>query len=106
VRRGGETVVVRLLPGEIVNNLNAERVEELLSAIGGVSHVVVNLSDLRSMPAFLLGRLVRLHRGLAAAGGRLKLCGLQPEILDVFTITHMVGVLDICDDEARALASF
>ncbi len=99
-------MVVRFLPGEVINNLNAERVEELVSVIGGASQVVVNLADLRVMSAFLLGTLVRLHRRLAEGNGRLKLCGLQPQIEEVFTVTQVVRVCDIHDDEQNALATF
>jgi anti-anti-sigma regulatory factor len=67
---------------------------------------VANLSHFEAIPSVLLGRVLRLHRVLDKAGGRLKLCSLSPKVRIALEATNLEGVFDICDNEASALASF
>ena len=69
------------------------------SAAGDLSRVVVNLSHLLVIPSVFLGMLVELHHRVGKAGGKLKLCGLCPNVLPTFKVTHLDRVFDICDDE-------
>ena len=106
VKRLGEATVLIFLPGTVFNTLDGVRVNDALSAIGGDLRVVADLSHFDVIPSFMLGTLVTLHLRLAKAGGRLKLCGLRPEVLAGLKVTNLDRVLDICDDEANALANF
>ncbi len=105
VKRLDEATVLTFLPGMIAN-WRAEQVEELTSATGGVQRVVADLSHFDAIPSVLLGRVLRLHRVLDQAGGRLKLCSLSPKVRIALEATNLDAVFDICDDEASALASF
>jgi anti-sigma B factor antagonist len=106
VKRLDEATVLTFLPGMILNSVEGVRVNDLAMAIGGVLRVVADLSHFDVIPSFLLGTLVTLHLRLAKAGGKLKLCGLRPDVLAAVKVTSLDRVLDICDDEAGALASF
>ncbi|QDV39374.1 hypothetical protein ElP_73400 (plasmid) [Tautonia plasticadhaerens] len=55
------------------------------------------------MSSDVLGILADLQRKFAPACGRIQFCGLDPLLRDMFRITHLEDVFDICTDEAEAL---
>ena len=107
VRRSVDGVVVlTFLPGLVTGSEGLQRIDEVVSAFGGSSRVVVNLSRLRFVSSMFLGMLVVLHKRVVLVKGELKICGIQPEASVVFKITRLDKVFDIRDDEQSALASF
>src|SRR5262245_53384174 len=50
----------------------------------GFRKVVVNFRGVRIMTSALLGKLMGLRKRLVSANGRLRLCGLEPTIREVF----------------------
>ncbi len=47
-----------------------------------------------------------MDKKVKAAGGKLRLCSLRAEIMEVFTITKLSRVFDIKKTEADALKAF
>ncbi len=58
------------------------------------------------MSSAMLGQIMKLNKQCKADGIKLKLCGICPQVLEIFTITRLHKVLNIATDEAAALASF
>jgi anti-sigma B factor antagonist len=54
----------------------------------------------------MLGLLGQLHRKIGAGRGRLKMCGIRPEIMQVFKITSLDKLFSIHKDAPAALATF
>ena len=50
----------------------------------------------------VLVSLVRLRRSLQAAGKRLTLCNLRPQVAEVFTVTGLGRFFDIRTDQPKA----
>jgi anti-sigma B factor antagonist len=69
----------------------------------GHTRLLLNLSGVRYLSSDVLAVLVRRQERLAASGGSLRLCGLDPLLRDMLRITHLDRVLDVCSDEAQAL---
>ena len=55
----------------------------------------VDLGNVRDLCSSCLGKLIALDRRLRAGGGHLSLIGVGGEVLEVFEVTHLTGVLDI-----------
>jgi anti-anti-sigma factor len=72
----------------------------------GFRKVLVNFRGVRIMTSAMLGKLMGLRKRLVAADGRLRLCGLEPPIREVFRIGQFDRVLEIDDDEMTALDRF
>ena len=53
-----------------------------------------------------LGKLIQLHQKLQRAGGKLVMCKIAKDILDVFRITKLDKILVIKPDEQSGLQSF
>jgi anti-sigma B factor antagonist len=68
--------------------------------------IVLNLSNAHFMSSAMLAHLVKLHRKLQAAKGRVRLCGLRPVIMDAFKVSHFDRIFEIFPDEASALKKF
>jgi anti-sigma B factor antagonist len=91
-----EPQVVRQLFGELESILRASRSKNLL----------IDLSQLQYVSSNALNRLIDLQALISGAGGRLKLCGLRPEIAEIFAITHLDRHFEIAPDQSAALSAF
>jgi anti-sigma B factor antagonist len=69
----------------------------------GHTRLLLNLSGVRYLSSDVLAVLVRRQERLAASGGSLQLCGLDPLLRDMLRITHLDRLLNVCSDEAEAL---
>jgi len=83
---------------EIEDRLAAELAGRMEAPEGG--HLLLDFSNVDRINSEELGTLIRVHRGLAATGGRLTLFNLRPEVYEVFTVTHLHTLLGICRESA------
>ncbi len=70
------------------------------------SRVLFDLSNLNFIDSSGLGAMLSSLRRISAAGGQLKLCGLQPRVQSVFTLVRMNQVFDISATRTDAMHSF
>jgi anti-sigma B factor antagonist len=103
--RVGDVVAVRLTDNRVA-------VMELLDLLdnaveeGAVSRLLLDFARIQQVSSAALGKLVKLMSHAQAVRGRLKLCGLHPDLRQVFKITRLDRVFDIYETEAEALAAF
>jgi anti-sigma B factor antagonist len=95
----------------ISGRLDLSSANELKAA----AHEIVNKGDCRlildmSQVEFInssgLGALVSLLKDVRMNNGRLKLVNLAPFVKEIFEITQLNNIFDICGDEKRARRSF
>jgi anti-sigma B factor antagonist len=60
--------------------------------------ILLDFGKVQYLSSIVLGKLAQLHKKAAAAGGRLVLCSLRAEILEIFQITKLDKVLAIVPD--------
>jgi anti-sigma B factor antagonist len=96
---------VRFLGGSVsLDDGKAEVVGERLCALAdqlGPCTLLLDFSNVGYVSSALLGLLIRLHKRLGAAGGRLRLRNLSPRVYEVFEVTRLNTILDV----RRALPS-
>jgi anti-sigma B factor antagonist len=68
--------------------------------------ILLNLSNAHFMSSAMLAHLVKIHRKIQTAKGRLRLCGLRPVILDAFKVSQFDKIFEIFPDETAALKKF
>ncbi len=68
--------------------------------------ILLNLGNAHFISSAMLAHLVKLHRKIHDAKGRIKLCGLRPVIMDAFQVSRFDKIFDIQPDEASALKKF
>ena len=76
------------------------------NVFGGRRKIVLNLAHCRLVDAAGIGELARCKNLVEREGGRLILLHVTKKINDLVTISRLVTVFDIYDNEDEALASF
>ncbi len=72
----------------------------------GKTKILLNLAEVTHIDSVGLGELIASHITLGNNGGEIKLINLTERIRDLMTITKLLTVFDVYDDETDALASF
>lgn len=72
----------------------------------GKVQVLLDLACVKHIDSGGLGELVSSHVTLDEKGGALKLMHLTESVHELMTVTKLLAVFDVYDDEPEALASF
>jgi len=72
----------------------------------GKTQVLLDLAWVKHIDSGALGELVASHVTLDEKGGALKLMHMTESVEKLLTITNLLTVFDVYDDEPEALASF
>ena len=72
----------------------------------GKTKILLNLAGVTHIDSMGLGELISSHVTLRQKGGEIKLINLTERIQDLMTITKLLTVFDVYDNEPDALASF
>ena len=72
----------------------------------GKIQVLLDLAWVKHIDSGGLGDLVASHVTLDKKGGALKLMHMTESVRELMTITKLLTILDVYDDEPEALASF
>lgn len=67
--------------------------------------IVVDFTRVRFISSMMLGLLVDLWRRMKEYGGRLCICGIDPQLNRVFRITHLDRIFQFCPDVQTAVDS-
>lgn len=104
-----DLAVVRFLDRKIVDSANIEEMGDDLFTIvekDKFKNVLLNFDGVEFLSSAALNKLIMMDRKVKTAGGKLRLCTLRAEIMEVFTITRLNRVFDIKKTEADALKAF
>ena len=72
----------------------------------GKKKILLNLAGVGYVDSSGIGELVSSYTTINREGGQLKLLTLTQKIKDLLTITKLLTVFDVYDDESEALNSF
>ena len=103
----GGVAVVRVGETRLMYPLLADfsgAIAALLSS--GSKKVLLDFSKVTYVDSATIGCLMDLYRQTSAAGGALKLAGVQKRVETMLTMTGAQNFLEIHPDEASALRSF
>jgi serine/threonine-protein kinase RsbW len=100
-----DDVVVMALHGRvdaITSPKISAQVREHIAA--GARYLLIDLSEVNFLSSSGLRALLLIRKDLMTQGGELRLCALQPQVHEVFSITGFTQVFAIhtTQDEARA----
>jgi anti-anti-sigma factor len=99
--------IIRVNETRLTYPLLAEFASTVTSLIGaGHSRVLLDLSSVTYVDSATIGCLMDLYRQASAAGGTLKLSGVQKRVETMLTMTGAQNFLQIHADEPAALKSF
>ena len=103
-----DVLVVRFNARSIVGNSVIERIgSELLSLVDRVDRkLLLDFRGVTHMSSAMIGKVMLLEKNCAAAKVNLRLCSIDPQIMQAFTSTGVNKVLNIHHTEADAMAAF
>jgi anti-sigma B factor antagonist len=105
----GDVAVVQFVDKKILDEQNIQMIgDDLFRLVDelGRRKLLLNFTNVDFMSSAALGKLIRLHQRLTQVGGKLILCGISKDILQVFTLTKLDKMLKIVKDEQTGLGSF
>ena len=103
----GRVAVVSVSESRLTYPLLADFSAAVTGLIGrGEKQVIVDLSPVGYVDSAAIGCLMDLYRQAVAAGGALKLAGLQKRVETMLTMTGAQNFLEVHADRAAALARF
>jgi anti-anti-sigma factor len=81
---------------------------ELLDLVDSKKYtkLLLNMTNARFVSSAMLAHLVKLHRRVHEAKGKIRLCCLRPVIMDAFRVSNFDKIFEIFPDEAAALKKF
>src|SRR6202049_3870625 len=105
----GEVTVVTFTDKKLLDEQNIQVIgEQLFSLVDdlGRHKLLLNFSNVEYLSSAALGQLITLNKKVNAAGGRLVLCNIDPQIYEVFEITKLNKLFNIQKEEQAALQAF
>ena len=105
----GDVTVVNFVDRKILDEQNIQVIGEQLFGLVDQEHVkkmLLNFGNVEYLSSAALGKLITLNKKVAAAGGRLVLCNIDPQIYEVFEITKLNKLFNIQKEEQAALQAF
>ncbi|MFM7108080.1 MAG: STAS domain-containing protein [Planctomycetaceae bacterium] len=105
----GDIHMVAFKDAKILDDVTLDEIRKEIGQLLGNSSgpdVLLDFANVEFMSSAMLGLLGQLHRKISAGHGRLKMCGIRPEIMQVFKITSLDKLFSIHKDAPTALATF
>ena len=79
-------------------------VQEVMNS--GATKVLINMAGVSTIDSSGIGELVSAYTTATNRGTKLKLANLPSKVSDILTITQLITVFDVYDNEADAVNSF
>ena len=68
-------------------------------------NLIIDFTNVKFFSSAVLGLLIRISKRIHESDGRLKLCSIDAQIYEIFKITRLDTIFDICDDRQKAIRS-
>lgn len=107
VQREGDVFCVSFRdprPDDATVRAMAEEVDSLI-VDEGCRKLIFHLGPIACVYSVLIARLIKMRRTLAEHGGRLKLCEVSPQIMNVFQSCQLQDYFEFAPDKAAAVES-
>jgi anti-sigma B factor antagonist len=101
--------VVSFVDTKIVTEENIQEVGDQLYSLvedDGYKQLLLNFGNVQYLSSAALGKLINLKKKVGAVKGKLKLCCIHPDLLEVFRITRLDQVFEIYPEEQTAIDKF
>jgi anti-anti-sigma factor len=103
----GDVAVVRVLEARMLYPILQDFASTVTAFVQqGQRKVLIDLSPVTYVDSATVGCLMDLYRQITAAGGQVKLSGVQPRVETMLTMTGTQHFIEVHPDADMALASF
>jgi anti-sigma B factor antagonist len=106
-RTDGSVTILDLKGNLTIGSPEEELGEMVVQLLGeGRKHLLLNLADVPVIDSSGIGGLIKSFTRVKNGGGKLKLLNPSRNTRQLLSITGLLSVLEIFDDEGIALSSF
>jgi len=105
----GDVTVVNFIDKKILDEQNIQIIgEQLFDLVDnqGKKKLLLNFGNVEFLSSAALGKLITLNKKVQATSGKLIMCKIAKEIMEVFEITKLDKLFKIQKDEQTALQQF
>jgi anti-sigma B factor antagonist len=103
-----ETAIVLLTDEKILEEKDIKALEQSIMPLVDQNQgkgMILDFSNVMFFSSSVLGLLIRISKKIYELDGQLRLCSISPKIFEIFRITRLDKVFEICDDRTKALRS-
>ncbi len=68
-------------------------------------NVILDFENVKFLSSAVLGLLIRVSKKVYEQDSQLRLCNINPRIYEVFKITRLTQIFDICENVKEAIKS-
>ena len=107
-QRQTEKTTILDLSGNVIMGGGSRRLGEearRLVEAGTANVLLLNFADVKYLDSSGVGELLAISDAISRAEGKLKLTNLPPKVEEVLTLSGVLPIFDIYDDERGALES-
>jgi len=106
VNHCNDVAVINLVDDKV---MNPERIqvlgEELLSLPQQNSKLLINMNNVKFLSSAAINKLIVFEKRVRTNGGTVLFSNLSPEVQEVFALTNLNSVFEICNGQEEALQS-
>jgi anti-anti-sigma factor len=103
----GDVTVVRVQEAKLTYPVLSTFFSEVRQRVeAGARRLLIDLAAVSYLDSASIGCLMDVHRLLQERGGALRLCGLQPRVETMISMTGVHKIVPLHRDEEDALAAF
>jgi anti-sigma B factor antagonist len=101
-------IEITKLEGKIIAGAGGVQLRDVIGGAmdAGKPKLVLDMSGVTTIDSSGIGELVTSYTTFTSRGGKLKLLHLPPKLKELLTVTQLITVFEVYDDEAAVLASF
>jgi anti-sigma B factor antagonist len=104
----GDVTIVELTDRKILDEISISQIGERLQGLVAKCtnpKFILDFSSVGHMSSSALGMLITLHKRIREKNGQLRLSGIQAPIYEVFVITRLNEIFQICRSKEEALTT-
>jgi anti-sigma B factor antagonist len=104
-----DVTVARFTDKKILDESNIQIIGNQLFSLVDEDHrqkIVLDFTNVEYLSSAALGKLITLDKKVKASGGKLRLCSIRSDILEVFKITRLDKLFTIRENREKALEGF
>lgn len=93
--------IITLVDEKILEEEDVRALRESIMSVveqAGRINLILDFRNVQSLSSAVLGLLIRVSKRIYEMDGQLRLCNIAPKIREVFRITRLTKVFDICED--------
>ena len=105
----GDVTVVNFIDKKILDEQNIQIIgEQLFDLVAnqGKKKILLNFGNVEFLSSAALGKLITLNKKVQSSGGKMIMCRIAKEIMEVFEITKLNKLFNIQKEEQAALQAF